>query len=71
MEQWGNAGDAGKQQNAKRARGRRTDVRVKMPENLLSDAVLRAVVDECIVPALVDRYLRDHGHAADSEQSKQ
>jgi hypothetical protein len=46
-------------------------VKLEIPDGLVTDAGVTALVDECLVPALVDRYLRDYMSVPGTEEKEQ
>jgi len=52
-------GPAGAGKMARRRRQQRSDPALDIPSSIISDAALRGLIDESIVPALVEKFLQD------------
>jgi len=52
----------------RRTRKQRSDPTLEVPSTLISDAALRGIIDDTIVPALVEKFLQDK-HSSPTEKS--
>jgi len=61
-------GPAGSGKMPRRRRRQRSDPALEIPGTVISDAALRRLIDESIVPALVEKFLQDK-HSSPTEKS--